>query len=154
MQRTTMRLAAALAGVVLIGGTAALAVGATPEAIIKERRAGFKEQGQDFKAMNEAIKAGEDVKSLAGKAGYIAGWAQKFPAMFPPGTEKGGGTHAKPVIWSERAGFDKLASELHNAAMKLQSTAESGDKAAFAAQFKATGKVCGQCHDKYRYKIS
>ena len=154
MQRGRMRIAAMLAGVMLLGGTAALALAATPEQIIKERRDGFKEQGKDFKAMYGAVKSGAEVKPLATKAGYIVEWSAKFPGMFPPDTKSGGGTHAKPDIWTNRAEFDKLAKDLHAQAEKLQSAAESGDKAAFAVQFKATAKVCGECHHTFRYKIS
>jgi cytochrome c556 len=73
--------------------------------------------------------------------------------MFPPGTETGGGTHALPTVWSERPEFEKLAADLATQATKLQQVAATGDKAGFAAQFKATGAVCGECHHTYRAKL-
>ncbi len=144
---------AVLAGALAMGG-AAVAVAATPAQVIKERRAGFKHMGENFKAMKHAIDAGADVKPMAARAAEIEAWAKKFPGLFPADTKTGGGTHAKPAIWSDRAGFDKINKELQLQAAKLQQAAQSGDKAAFAAQWKATAKVCGQCHHGYRYKIS
>jgi cytochrome c556 len=138
----------------LVFGATMVGLAATPEETIKERRAGYKHMGENFKAMKEALESGADVKPLAARAAEIVDWAKQIPTMFPPGTDKGGGTHAKPEVWTERAGFDKLAKQLLENAQKLESVAASGDKGAFAAQFKATGAVCGKCHDTYRYKLS
>lgn len=129
------------------------AYAATPAQVIAERRAGYKHMGEAFKAMKDGIAAGADVRQFATGAGDIVAWATKIPTMFPPGTETGGGTHALPEVWSDRAGFDKLAARLKVEAVKLQQVAATGDKAAFVAQFKVTGAVCGQCHRNYRAKI-
>ena len=150
---TQRRMAAMLAGGLLLGGTV-LALAATPEQIIAERRAGYKHMGENFKAMKEAIDAGAPVQPLAVKAAEIVTWAKQIPTMFPPGTETGGGTHAKPAVWSDRPGFDEHAQQLQAEAAKLEQAAQSGDRAAFAAQWKATGRVCGECHQTYRYKLS
>ena len=151
MRRSTA--AATMVGALLLGATF-VAIAATPEQTIADRRAGYKHMGHNFKAMKEALESGADVKPLAPKAAEIVTWAKEIPTMFPPGTEKGGGTHAKPAVWTDRAEFDKLAEKLLQNAEKLESVAATGDKAAFAAQFKATGAVCGECHKTYRYKLS
>ncbi len=154
MQRgRTWTMAAMLGGGLALAGSV-LALAATPEQIIADRRAGYKHMGENFKAMKDAIDSGADVKPLAAKAAEILTWSRQIPTMFPPGTQTGGGTHAKPDIWSDRAGFDKHATELQDAAAKLEQAAQSGDKEAFAAQWKATGQVCGACHKTYRYRIS
>jgi cytochrome c556 len=152
MRRSAMILAATVGSVMFAG--AMLAAAATPAQIIAERRAGYKHMGENFKAMKDAIDAGAPVVPLASKAAEIVDWARRIPTMFPPGTETGGGTHAKPAIWSNRADFDKRAEALEDAARKLEQAAQSGDKEAFAAQWKATAKVCGGCHETYRYKLS
>jgi cytochrome c556 len=126
---------------------------ATPDEVIAQRRAGYKHMGEVFKSMKEAVESGAEIASFAAGAGEIVDWSKKIPTLFPPGTETGGGTHALPPIWSDRPGFDKLAGELTTEATKLQKAAASGDKAAFAAQFKATGAVCGECHHTYRAKL-
>lgn len=152
IRATTSRFVAlALAGVLAGGAAAALA--ATPDEIIAERRAGYKHIGDNFKAMKDAVEGGADVAPLAGRAQEVADWAARIPSLFPPGTETGGGTHAKPEIWSDRAGFEAASRDLLAAATKLQKAAASGDKAAFAEQFKATGATCGACHRTYRYKL-
>ncbi len=110
--------------------------------------------GQNFKAMKDAIDAGAPVAPLAPKAAEIVAWAKRIPTMFPPGTETGGGTHAKPAVWSERGGFEKDAAALQEQAGKLEQAAQSGDKSAFAAQWKASANACGTCHKTYRYKLS
>jgi cytochrome c556 len=145
---------------VWLGAVAAVAVmaavatyAATPDEVIAERRAGYKHMGEVFKAMKAGVDGGADVTQFAAGAGDVVAWATKIPTMFPPGTETGGGTHALPAVWSDRPGFDKLAGELKVEAGKLQQVAATGDKAAFAAQFKETGGVCGQCHRNYRAKL-
>jgi cytochrome c556 len=137
----------------LTAATGAMALAATSGQIISQRRAGYKHMGENFKAMKAALDSGADLKPLASRAGEIVMWAKTIPAMFPPGTETGGGTHAKPAIWTDRPEFDRLATELTTQAEKLQTVAAGGDKAAFAAQFKATGQVCFSCHEKFRYKL-
>ena len=140
-----------LGALALVAGMAAYA--ATPDEVIAERRAGYKHIGEVFKAMKEAVDSSADVTPLAAGAGDIVAWSKKIPTMFPPGTETGGGTHALPPVWSERPKFEELAGKLGVEAAKLQTAAASGDKAAFAAQFKATGSVCGECHHTYRAKL-
>ena len=142
-----------MGGALALLGTA-WALAATPEQIIADRRAGYKHMGEDFKAMKQAIDSGADVQPLAAKAAEIVNWAHRIPSVFPPGTETGGGTHALPTVWSDRADFDRRAAKLQEEAEKLEAAAQSGDKAAFAAQFKATAQVCGGCHKTYRAKLS
>jgi cytochrome c556 len=143
----------ALAAILALGGTLAV-MAATPEQIISERRAGYKHMGQNFKAMKDAIDSGASVELLVPKAAEVVAWAKRIPTLFPPGTETGGGTHAKPAVWTERAGFEKDAAALQAEAEKLEQAAQSGNKAAFAAQWKATAHACGTCHQTYRYKLS
>ena len=135
----------------VLGAIAAYA--STPDEVIAERRAGYKHMGEVFKAMKEGVQSGADVTQFATGAGDIVAWATKIPTMFPPGTETGGGTHALPPVWTDRPGFERLAGQLRTEAGKLQAVAATGDKAAFVAQFKATGAVCGECHRTYRAKL-
>ena len=153
MRQRTMGLAAVLAAALALGGTV-LALAATPEEIIADRRANYKHMGENFKAMKDTIDAGADVRPMAARAAGIAAWAQRIPTVFPPGTETGGGTHARPEVWSDRENFVRYAGELQAAALKLEAAAQSGDKAAFATQWKATGQVCGTCHQTYRARLS
>jgi len=142
----------------VIGGVGAAAIifpaaAATPDEIIAQRQAGYKHIGDLFKAMKQAIDAGSDVQKFAPEATEIADWGRKIPTLFPPGTETGHKTHARPEIWTNRAEFDRDAATLSARADTLTQVAAGGDKAAFAAQWKATAQACGACHHSFRYKI-
>jgi cytochrome c556 len=131
-----------------------IAAAQTPDDIIAQRQAGYKHIGQLFGAMKKGIDARADVTQFAGPAQEIAAWGEKIPTLFPDGTQKGHDTHAKPEIWSDRAEFDQKAKDLVAQAGKLVQAAQSGDKGAFAAQWKATGAACGACHEKFRYRYT
>jgi cytochrome c556 len=145
----------------LVAAVAASAIGyaaaqtpSSPAEIIAFRKAGYKHVGELFGGMKKGIDAGADVKPFAPQATEIADWAKKVPTLFPPGTETGGDTHALPAIWANKADFDAKAADLATEATKLSTVAASGDKAAFEAQWKATGATCGACHRTYRARIT
>ncbi|MCW3476502.1 c-type cytochrome [Limobrevibacterium gyesilva] len=123
---------------------------AAPEDIIAARQAGYKRIGEHTASIRNAVAAGQDVAPLAGLAKEIADWGRTMPTLFPPGTESGRDTKARPAIWSDRANFDKAAANLATEADKLAQLAQANDKDGFARQFKATGATCGACHTAYR----
>lgn len=144
-------------GIAMIGAGAAASADTTtiplqPDTIIAARQAAFALMGGDFGAMKATIAAGGDVKPLSDGAKAMSLWARTIPDLFPPGTEKGHDTQALPAVWSDAAGFRKAAQAFGVEAGKLAQAAESGDKASFAAQFKETGKACGECHRTYRVR--
>jgi cytochrome c556 len=146
------RLAFGLAAGLLVAGIG-VSFAAGPDEIVAERRAGYKKMGENFKIMKDAVDAGADVKPLAANAQVVIDWGKQIPTMFPIGTETAGGTHALPAVWTDKADFIKRSEDLVAAATLLEQRAEAGDKDAFAAQFKATGAVCGGCHRSYRAKL-
>ena len=127
--------------------------GSSPDAIIAARQAGYKHMGEAFSAMKTAIEAGGDVAPQQASAQTVADWARQIPTMFPPGTETGHKTHARPEIWTDRADFNQRSAALATAADKLVSLAAANDKAGFAEQWKAAGAVCGGCHRSYRSRL-
>jgi cytochrome c556 len=143
-------IAATTAGAV---GFAAAQTPTSPTEIIAFRKAGYKHVGDLFGGMKKGIDAGADVKPFAAQATEIADFAKKIPMLFPPGTETGGETHALPAIWANKADFDAKAGDLATEATKLSTVAATGDKAAFEAQWKATGGTCGACHRTYRARL-
>jgi len=135
----------------------ALGAGATraqtpAQDIILIRQAGMALQQGVIDAMVAAVKSGADVKTFKGGADAIGFWAEQIPLMFPPGSEKGHDTRAKPEIWSDFAGFTKDAKALADAAGPLKQAAEAGDGAAFASQLKTVGDACVACHRSYRQR--
>ncbi len=146
----TLGIAAAALGASGLAFGQGAGVSLKPDDIIAARQAGFDLQNGVFAAMKTAIDGGLDVKGLTAGAKGISAWGHSIPAMFPDGTQTGHNTKAKPEVWSDRAGFEKAATNLVAAADKLAQLADANDKAGFAAQYTATGQACGGCHRPYR----
>lgn len=123
------------------------------DAIIAGRQAAYSLMGANYGDMKRAVDAKvTEVKPFKNNADAIAKWAKAVPGMFPAGTEQGNNTKALPVVWSDRAGFEKAAADLRSAAEELSKAADANDPAAFATAFADTGKACGACHRTYRAK--
>lgn len=122
------------------------------DTIIAARQSAYDLQNGIAEAMKDGIAHDASPKSFVNAAKALARYGTVIPSLFPTGTETGGGTKAKPEIWSDRAGFEKAASNFNEAALALQARAEADDKPGFAAAFEAMGKTCGACHRAYRVK--
>lgn len=119
---------------------------------IAVRQAAFSLNNGDFAFIRSVVEAKGDVKPLEVPAKAIAKWAAVIPTMFPKGSETGGNTKALPEIWSDSAGFQKVALQLGEAATKLATDAKAGDADAVTADTKMLGQACGACHRTYRAK--
>ena len=140
----------ALCAVIMLAGLGvARADGLDPIAV---RQAGYDLQNGDFAFIRSVVAAKGDVKPLEGPAKAIARWAALIPTLFPKGTETGGDTKALPEIWSDPAGFQKIAMAASDAATKLAVAAKAGDADEVAADTKLLGEQCGACHKGYRAK--
>ncbi len=145
-----MRKQIALCTVIVLAGLgAARADGLDPIAV---RQAGYDLQGGDFAYIRAVVQAKGDVKPLEVPAKAIAKWTAVIPTLFPKGTETGGDTKALPEIWSDPAGFRKIAMAANDAATKLAVDAKAGDADGVAADAKLLGEQCGACHKAYRAK--
>ena len=120
--------------------------------LIAVRQAGYALQGGDFAYIRSVVEAKGDVKQLEVPAKAIGKWASVIPTLFPKGTEKGDDTKALPEIWSDPAGFQKIALATVDAANKLAVDAKAGNAEEVAADTKALGQQCGACHKAYRAK--
>lgn len=140
---------ALFAAIMLAGLAAARADGLDPIAV---RQAGFSLQGGDYAYIKSVVTAKGDVKPLEVPAKAIGKWAAVIPTLFPKGTETGENTKALPEIWSDPAGFQKIALALVQASAKLATDAKAGDADLVAADFKTVGEQCGACHKAYRAK--
>ena len=127
----------------------------TPEQIIAARQAAYDNSAVTFSMLRAAVKDGTDVKRAAYPADALAKWAKVLPSLFPRGTsatEFPALTHAKPEIWSDRAGFDKAAADYLTAATKAAEYAHAGDTENFKAQVDGIKKACDSCHQNYKMK--
>jgi len=120
--------------------------------VIAVRQAGYAAQGGDFAYIRAVVKEKGDVKPLEVPARAIAKWTAVVPTLFPKGTETGHDTKALPEIWSDPAGFQKIALAANDAANKLAAAAKAGDADEVAADTKLLGEQCGACHKAYRVK--
>jgi cytochrome c556 len=124
---------------------------------IDARRALMKDNGAKMKAKGAVVEAkAGDLAAMQQLAMGIQANAAKIPDLFPAGssmTDFPDKTFAKPEIWVNLDDFKAAAANLGAEAGKLADAAKSGDMAAFAAQYDATGeKGCGGCHTKFRQK--
>ena len=140
---------AVLAGAGLGQGLSARADGLDPIAM---RQVGMDLAGGSFGFIRAMVAAKGDVTKLEDPGKALARWGRTIPVVFPPGTDKGENTKALPVIWSERADFEKAASKMADSATKLAELAKAGDADGVAAQTKELGEACGACHRHFRAK--
>ena len=68
--------------------------------------------------------------------------------LFPEGSG-GGVSEAHPLIWEDRAGFDRILDDMIDAARGLQNQTDKDDALAVAAKI---GETCKACHERYRTK--
>jgi cytochrome c556 len=140
----------ALCAIIMLAGLAAArADGLDPIAV---RQAGFSLNNGDWQFIRAVVAAKSDVKPLEAPARAMAKWAAVIPTLFPKGTETGGDTKALPEIWSDPAGFQKIAMAFGEATTKLATDAKAGDTDAVAADAKLVGEQCGACHKGFRAK--
>ncbi len=142
MQRMTIALAAALfAGWIWAGE-------ADP---IHERHEMMEDTRDAMKALGGMVK-GEldfDADTVSASLATFGHAAENFGGLFPPGSEGGGKTEARPEIWSDRAGFDQALVEFANAVEAAEAAAPQSVEELKPVLSKVT-KTCKGCHEKYR----
>jgi cytochrome c556 len=158
----TAVLAAAGALTVAAAGALATAAGPTPqtgslspEQVIAARQASFDMSVMTMSEMKIAVRDSTDVTKQFYPATTLARWAKVLPTLFPAGTGSGAtalDTHARPEIWTDRAGFEKAAADYAAAADTLATLAQGGDAAGFKAQLDRVTKSCDACHANYKAK--
>ena len=117
---------------------------------IETRQAGQDLMITDLAGIRAVITAKGDVKTLENPAKAMARWMKQFPSQFPPGSDKGHDTKALPAVWTDRAGFEKAATNLVDELTKLAEFAKAGDADGVANQYKVVGDTCTACHRTYR----
>lgn len=117
-----------------------------PPGPIRDRIELMEHIGDDAKAINDALKAG-DKAAAAAPAENIVKLMPKFDALFPEGST-GEGSRAKKNIWAAWDEFEAFSTYLKDAAAEVATAAkEDGDvKAASRKMFKS----CKSCHKKFR----
>ena len=153
----SLRLSAAAGAITAVIGFGAVAVLAQDkEAIVKERQAAMKQEGDDLRAIKGYLDgAGTDQAAAIQKAQDLVATADKMVGLFPAGTSSKdlpGKSSAKPDIWDQRDKYDSAEAARKAAAQTLLSAVQKGDKTAGQAAFGEVGKTCGSCHGTFREK--
>lgn len=141
--------AAALAFGVAVAGTAIAQMDP-----IKDRQAAMKGLGGAMGQLGKFAKGEEpyDAAKAVAAATVLNSTGPKMAALFPAGTQMGGGkgeTWAKADIWSDGAKFSSAIKAFEEQTAKLVQVAGTG-KDAMAAQMGEVGKTCGGCHTPFR----
>ena len=122
-------LGAALAAIPLAAATAqneaAPAAPTTPEEFHHARETRMGEGRRTLGALKQAADSGSDLAALAPRIEWLIAWSDELPTLFPEGSEAG---HARPEIWSDRAGFTAAAQRFQTAARALAAPAAAGDR--------------------------
>jgi cytochrome c556 len=153
MLKGLMVLSGALIGLAAAGFPQENASGVSGPDAIAARQASLDMSSITFHSMSEAMKAGNEAKSVGYPAAALAKWAKALPRMFPPGTGEGETSvfsQALPAIWKDRAGFDQAAANYAAATARLAALAGANDTAGFTKQLEEVSQACGACHARYK----
>lgn len=119
---------------------------------IKYRQAVYTVLGTQFGIMGAMAqgRAPWDAKAFTTAAERAAFISSVAPDTFPPGSESGAPTEAKPEIWRNQEEFGRMMRDLQDKTRALATAARSGDQNAAKAALGAAGQTCKACHDKYK----
>lgn len=116
----------------------------SPEEMVAKRQAVMKEDGGILKGAG-ALSGAEAVAA----ADHLIQNFTNLSVLFPEGSLVGD-SEALPVIWERNDEFQALFAKAIANAKAIKAAAEAGDADAYMAAIKATGGVCGQCHQTFR----
>lgn len=120
--------------------------------IVKYRQSVMKAMGAHMNAMSAIAKGTVPYRGdLAAHASAVKDLAHSLTALFPANTAPDkASTDALPAVWEKPAQFLEAAKHLETEIARMQQLAKTSDAKAIAAQFDATKKACGACHDSFR----
>jgi len=150
MRKLMLAASAALATCTIVG----LAYAQATTDPIAVRKSIMQSNRMNAGAVEDMLAAGATFDQAAAVAALttISGNLQRFPMLFPDGTQTGGDppTRALPDIWSNMETFQALAAELSSQAANAANVAASGDAAALQTAFADARAVCDTCHESFR----
>lgn len=128
---------------------AVTAAGASEDPI-KTRQNLMKSNGASAGAVGKMIKGEMPYDPVTAELALrvIHATAVGLPDLFPEGSDTGE-TEAAPKIWTDKAGFDKIAAEMETAALEAIPAAKGGLDGLKGA-FGEVAKNCKGCHESYR----
>ena len=145
-------LAAAVCGIVMLGGAAAYAQDMGK--MIEYRRNVMKAiggaTGDIVMILKGQVPFGAD--HVVAEAEAIHALSKVVPSLFPKGSgPEAGDTNALPAIWERPDDVKALIEKLQTESAKLVEVAKGGDMKAIGDQATVLGKeACGACHHDFR----
>jgi len=133
---------------VVLAASLVFGIAAAQADVISTRKAGFKQNADQLKAINNAIGAG-DFAAIEAAANIVASWSREMTAYFPEGSDEGD-TKARPEIWFEWEKFESLAAAAQKNALALAALAKAGDQDALPGALKELGSSCKACHSSFK----
>lgn len=146
-----MKFRTLLAATAIFAGTAGLSGAQTVEDIIKLRQALMNSNEAAVKVIVTMLRnqIPYDAAIVAAALTTVSHDNAVFPNFFPPGTETGAETEARPEIWANMDEFRTLSEKMATDAQAAADVA-GGDRQAFLAAFKVVSDNCNACHEKFR----
>lgn len=143
----------------LVGAFAAVSAGSAAYAQFNAKEAvgirvsGYRETGAALKTINDQLKSDAPLKvMLRASTRRITQTAHDQYTWFPRGSGATAGekTKAKPLIWSDAAGFRAAQDSFQQQAAHMSQAVDSGDLSQMKTAAHALGAVCAACHSKFR----
>lgn len=133
-----------------IGSTAHAHKGAT--GVVKQRMDMMKSLASAMKQLAAMFrnKRPYNAAQVASLARVIAGHANRFPKMFPQGTNQHP-SEAVDAIWTDWSRFMAAARQMHAAALRLEGAA-AGPRRDARRAFAGVARTCRTCHTDFRKK--
>ena len=121
--------------------------------VVKERMDLMISIGKTMKALSSMVRppAQFEQQDLADAAGQLSLKSERMLTLFPEGSMTPR-SEASAEIWARPAEFAAIAKALDNEARKLIDVSRNGSREDLAAQFRAIGKTCSDCHKSFRTK--
>ena len=118
--------------------------------VVKERMKAMKLMRQDIKELRFVLESqGLDVQKASQPAKRIAALAEKFPMMFPKGSNKPP-SEALAKVWLEWTDFENQFTELAQSALTLAEAAQTDNRQNALNSLLKVRDNCQTCHDRYQ----
>jgi cytochrome c556 len=133
---------------------AVYAQGVKPDRAIKYRQGIMQAQGWHLGVLAAMAKGDRpyDKDTAIHSATFLDQLVYMAWEGYPPGSDQGAPTKAKPEIWKEPAKFKQLQEAVQAETPKLVTAAKTGDPNQLKSAVGPVAKACDNCHDDFRSK--
>ncbi|MEO5699082.1 MAG: cytochrome c [Casimicrobiaceae bacterium] len=155
MRQKLIRISLLTGAVAVVVASVAVAQSVTPDRAIKYRQGVMGAQYWHLRFMNAMVKGDRPFskEEFLTRATYVEELSHMAWEGFPPGSDQGAPTKAKPELWKEPAKFKQYQDQFQAAAAKLVAASRTAtDVNAVKQPFADVDKACDNCHSDFRSK--